>query len=200
MWMLKSGTHYNRYLQAVYCKYESTLEYGILEEIECSLEELSGIKFTEEQLEKKRQRVIGEKNPQSKITDAQFFEIVELLKCGKTNPEIADMYNLHPNYVSLIRHKKRYKYLWGKVQNYMPVKSEHQLKTRGRVTLEMFLDIVQMLQAGESNASIERKHGLSSGTGSRIRHRKLYKQWWVRYVDKGTFNDYPNGGEIPQEE
>ena len=57
------------------------------------------------------------------------------------------MYNLHPNYVSLIRHKKRYKYLWGKVQNYMPVKSEHQLKTRGRVTLEMFLDIVQMLQA-----------------------------------------------------
>ncbi|AUB62677.1 nuclease [Bacillus thuringiensis] len=227
MWMLKSGTHYNRYLQAVYCKYESTLEYGILEEIECSLEELSeieqqyiwlydsynngynltlggeglgGIKFTEEQLEKKRQRVIGEKNPQSKITDAQFFEIVELLKCGKTNPEIADMYNLHPNYVSLIRHKKRYKYLWGKVQNYLPVKSEHQLKTRGRVTLEMFLDIVQMLQAGESNASIERKHGLSSGTGSRIRHRKLYKQWWVRYVDKGTFNDYPNGGEIPQEE
>ncbi len=141
MWMLKSGTHYNRYLQAVYCKYESTLEYGILEEIECSLEELSeieqqyiwlydsynngynltlggeglgGIKFTEEQLEKKRQRVIGEKNPQSKITDAQFFEIVELLKCGKTNPEIADMYNLHPNYVSLIRHKKRYKYLWEK--------------------------------------------------------------------------------------
>lgn len=102
MWMLKSGTHYNRYLQAVYCKYESTLEYGILEEIECSLEELSeieqqyiwlydsynngynltlggeglgGIKFTEEQLEKKRQRVIGEKIHNQKLQMHNFLRL-----------------------------------------------------------------------------------------------------------------------------
>ena len=225
MWMLRSGSHYNKYLQASYNKYKNTLEYGILKEIDCSIKKLSeieqqyiekydsykngynlttggeglgGIKFTEEQLEKKRQRILGGKNPQAKLTDEQFFEIVELLKQGKTNPEIATIYKLHPNYVSLIRHKKRFQHLWEMVQNYTPVKSEHQLKTRGRVTLEMFLDIVQMPQNGESNAAIERKHGLSSGTGSRIRHRKLYKQWWVRYVDKGTFNDYPVGGEIPQ--
>lgn len=102
MWMLKSGTHYNRYLQAAYCKYEFTLEYGVLEEIECSLEELSeieqqyiwqydsynngynltlggeglgGIKFTEEQLEKKRQRVIGEKIHNPKLQMRNFLRL-----------------------------------------------------------------------------------------------------------------------------
>lgn len=225
MWMLRSDSHYNKYLQRAYNKYKDTLEYGILKELECSMEELSeiekeyiskydshkngynltiggeglgGIQFTEEQLERKRQNVLGEKNSQSKLTNEQFFEIVELLKQGKTNPEIAKIYDLHPNYISLIRHKKRFKHLWEQVEDYEPVKSEAQLKNRGKVTEEMFLDIVSMIQDGESNASIERKHGLSSGTASRIRHRKLYKQWWERYVDKGTFNDYPVGGEIPQ--
>lgn len=225
IWMLRSNSHYNRHLQASYNKYKDTFEYGILKEVDCSLEELielekwyieqyesyrngynmtlggeelGGIQFTDKQLEKKRQNILGEKNPQAKITNGQFFEIVELLKIGKTNPEIAKIYNLHPNYVSLIRHKKRFRHLWKQIDDYEPVKSEAQLKQRGAVTLEMFLDIIKMIRSGETNAAIERKYRLSAGTASRIRHRKLYKQWWVRYIDKGTFNDHPIGGEIPQ--
>lgn len=219
MWMLRSNSHYNSHLQRAYNKYKDTLEYGILKELHCSMEELvnleklyieqynsyqngynmttggeglGGIRFTKEQLEKKRQNVLGEKNPQAKLTNEQFFEIVELLKNGKTNTEIAELYGLNAGYVSLIRHKRRFQHLWETIPDYTPIKSESQLKKRGAVTAEMFLDIVKMIRDGESNAAIERKHGLSSGTGSRIRHRKLYKQWWERYIDKGTFNDHPH--------
>lgn len=205
---LRAGTHYNKYLQHAYNKYRF-LESGVLWEEECSLDELSkkeifyiakydsyhngynltiggeggrGMKYTEEQLEAKSERVIGEKNPVSKLTNEQFFEIVELLKRGQTNKEIADIYGLHDRYVSLIRHKKRFKKLSEEIADYVPIKSENQLKARGKVTEEMFLDIVRMLNEGATNAEIERKYGLSAGTGSRIRHKKLYKQWWQRLV------------------
>ncbi|MER2190465.1 MAG: nuclease [Solibacillus sp.] len=205
---LNTGRHYNTYLQRAYNKHQS-FEFGVLWKGKCSLDELSekeifyiakydsyqngynltiggeggkGMKYTKEQLEAKSERVTGEKNPVSKLTNEQFFEIVELLKKGKTNKEIADIYELHDRYVSLIRHKKRFKKLWEKVNDYTPIKSENQLKARGKVTEEMFLDIVRMLNEGASNAEIERKHSLSAGTGSRIRHKKLYKQWWERLV------------------
>ena len=210
LWLLRRNAHYNPYLQNAYNKYKDTLEYGVLLETNCTLEELSelekeyiekydsyrngynltiggegigGYKLTEEQIEKCRVRMLGAKNPQAKLTAKQFFEIVMLLKEGKTNKEIAELYNLHPNYVSLIRHKKRFKHLWRFVKGYTPIKSEEQLKAKGKVTEEMFLEIVEMINNGATNAEIERKFGLSAGTASRIRHRKLYKQWWIRYVD-----------------
>lgn len=203
---LNSKKHYNTYLQNAFNKHGS-LSYGYLWKGECTLNQLSekekyfiekydsynngynltlggeggtGMKYTAEQLKAKSKRVSGEKNPQSKITDKQFFEIVELLKQNKTNSEIAALYDLHDRYVSLIRHKKRHVKLWKKVEDYIPMKSESQLFSKGKVTEEMFLDIVEMLKSGSTNAEIERKHALSAGTGSRIRHKKLYKQWWAR--------------------
>lgn len=204
--LLNDNAHYNHYLQHAFNKYE-IIDNGILWQGFCSLKELAtkeqsfieaynsynngynltlggegglGMKYTSKQLEAKSERVAGEKNPQSKITDQQFFEIVKLLKEHKTNFEIAEVYDLHPNYVSLIRHKRRHKKLWEKVNDYEPIKSESQLIIKGKVTIEMFLDIVDMLKNGATNAAIERKHNLSVGTGSRIRHKKLYKQWWQR--------------------
>lgn len=203
---LTAKKHYNHYLQRAFDKYGS-LEYDWLWVGECSLEELSskemdyiekyesytngynltlggeggrGMKYTQEQLEAKSERVLGEKNPQSKITNDQFFKIVELLKQNKTNKEIAEIYGLHDRYVSLIRHKKRFVKLWEQVDDYTPIKSEQQLYNRGKINESDFIKIVDMLKNGSTNAEIERRFGLSSGTGSRIRHKKLYKQWWQR--------------------
>lgn len=206
--LLKKGEHYNTYLQYAYDKYKE-FEYGILDSRICSLEELSqyekmyidhydsynngynltiggegtgGYKYTEEQKEDLSKRFSGEKNGAAKLTNKQFYEIVEMLKAGNTNLEIAERYGIHDRYVSLIRHKKRFKRLWDTVEDYTPIASEAQLRNRGKVTEEMFVEIVKMLNEGATNAAIERRFNLSAGTGSRIRHKKLYKQWWDRLI------------------
>ena len=56
----------------------------------------------------------GETNSQAKITELEAIEIIKLILEGLSNIEIADMFNLHDRYVSLIRGKKRWTYLWEK--------------------------------------------------------------------------------------
>lgn len=54
---------------------------------------------------------VGEDNSMSKLTNEQAFQLFQELPT-KTNTEISQMFNLHPRYVSLIRHKRRWKALW----------------------------------------------------------------------------------------
>ena len=56
----------------------------------------------------------GETNSQAKITESQATEIINLILEGLSNIEIADIFDLHDRYVSLIRGKKRWIYLWEK--------------------------------------------------------------------------------------
>ena len=56
----------------------------------------------------------GETNSQAKITESQAIEIINLILEGWSNIEIADIFDLHDRYVSLIRGKKRWIYLWEK--------------------------------------------------------------------------------------
>ena len=209
--ILKKNSHYNTYLQRAYNKYgHANMEYGVLKELDCSKEELSeiekeyiqkydsyhngynltlggegglGIIISEEAKKARSERTAAEKNPQAKLTNEQFFEIVELLKSGKTNAEIAEIYNLHSQYVSLIRHKKRFQSLWKHVQDYSPEISKGESLKERKISENMFLEIVDMIRQGETNTSIERKYNLSAGTVSRIRHRKTHKEWWERLVD-----------------
>lgn len=48
----------------------------------------------------------------SKITNDDFAQMVQDFIDGMTNDEIGIKYNLHPRYVSLIRHKRRWQHLW----------------------------------------------------------------------------------------
>lgn len=50
----------------------------------------------------------GEKNHRSKITNEQYVEIAKCFKNYETNEQIAKKYNLHPRYVSLLRHGHRW--------------------------------------------------------------------------------------------
>lgn len=59
-----------------------------------------------------RKSKVGEDMGGSKITNNQCRELISLILAGKTNKELGKMYNLHPNYVSLIRHRKRWRHLW----------------------------------------------------------------------------------------
>lgn len=48
----------------------------------------------------------------SKITNDEFFQMVQDFINGMTNDDIGTKYNLHPRYVSLVRHKRRWQHLW----------------------------------------------------------------------------------------
>lgn len=200
--LLIQGKHYNKYMQKHYDKYKH-VEYEILfESGEITNEELSqleleyikkydtynkgfnltlggeggnGLRWNEERKQYYSEIHSGENNGMSKLTKNDFFEIVNMLKEGKTNREIAEKYNLHDRYVSLIRHKKRWKQWWNLIEDYQDDKSNGQ--KRG-LTKEEFIEIVKMIKDGYTNAYIEKCFSLSSGTVSRIRHKKLYKRWW----------------------
>lgn len=53
----------------------------------------------------------GEENSMAKLDNKNAVELFKLLPY-KSNTEISQMFNLHPRYVSLIRHKRRWKKLW----------------------------------------------------------------------------------------
>ena len=143
--MLKKNRHYNKYLQKSFNKYKKYKYRVLYKSNEISLEQLSelekhyikkldsykkgynltlggegglGIVVDEKGRQSRSERTIGELNPQSKLSNEQFYEMVELFKEGKTNSEIAEIYSLHDRYVSLIRHKKRFKKLWATVEDY----------------------------------------------------------------------------------
>lgn len=53
----------------------------------------------------------GETNSRAKLSNEQVLVLFEKLPTH-SNTEIGQMFNLHPRYVSLIRHKRRWKELW----------------------------------------------------------------------------------------
>lgn len=205
--LLEKNCHYNKYLQNSFNKYKAYKYRVLYKSDDITLEELSelekyyikklnsykdgynltlggegglGLIVDEKGKQIRSERVVGELNPQSKLSNKQFYEIVKLFKAGKTNSEIAEIYNLHDRYVSLIRHKKRFKKLWATVKDYEEEKSNGQKRA---LTYNEFLQVVEMLKNGATNAGIERAFNLSAGTGSRIRHKKLYKRFWNKYLE-----------------
>lgn len=213
---LKNGRHHSPEMQADFDKYgEDAIEYRILkfgmdiEEEE--LEELEkyyiekldaynsgynktlggvgmwGYKQSPQQRERMSVMLAGENNPKSKITNEEFYEIVDLLRKGYTNDEIADLYGLHSRYVSLIRHKKRFKRLWKTVEDYEPVKSNKLLQIR-KLDYESYVEIMKMIESGCTNVDIQDRFELSSGSGSRIRNGHIYKDFYEKYHGRKSPN------------
>tara|TARA_R100001594_G_C4019569_1_gene258848 strand:+ start:715 stop:1209 length:495 start_codon:yes stop_codon:yes gene_type:complete len=53
----------------------------------------------------------GDNHFNSKITENQAKDIIEMCKNGFSNKFIGNEFGLHPNYISLIRHGKRWRHL-----------------------------------------------------------------------------------------
>lgn len=56
--------------------------------------------------------MVGEKNSNSKVTEEDVLAMYQLFKLGYTNSMVGDIYDLHDRYISLVRHGRRWKYLW----------------------------------------------------------------------------------------
>ncbi len=54
----------------------------------------------------------GEDNSQAKLTEQQVLQMYIHLKAGVNNETLGNMYNVHPRYISLIRHGHRWGHLY----------------------------------------------------------------------------------------
>ncbi|WP_280157475.1 NUMOD1 domain-containing DNA-binding protein [Priestia aryabhattai] len=194
--MLEKGEHYNIHLQRAFLKYKKVITYCVLEEYEeiSKMELIIRERIMIQKYDSYKngynmtlggEGALGRKHNESKIQ--RFYEIVELLKEGKSNKFIAELYDLHDRYVSLIRHKRRYKILWADIE-YEAKKSNDVATFLGSVNEEEYILIINKMLSGKTNRQIEDDHGLPSGTASRIRNRQLYKQWWIKHFNEADIS------------
>lgn len=117
----------------------------------------------------------GEDNSMAKLTNLELESLCCDLMQGKTNAEISAKYGLHDRYVSLIRHKKRWKNLiptW-----YIPTES---LGNTG-LTVEFMAQVVEACRTGERNRDIAERFNLDRSTISRIRSGKTWQAFLEYY-------------------
>lgn len=56
--------------------------------------------------------MIGEINGASKLKNHEALLLIKDIKSGMRNKDLGVKYNLHPQYISLIRHKRRWEHMW----------------------------------------------------------------------------------------
>jgi hypothetical protein len=198
--LLNKNSHYNRYMQNMFNKYKS-YNYKVLECGDFSREKLSELEViyiqefdsfnsgfnlttggdggsghikSKKSLELLSTKMKESNNPMSKIDYSDFLKIVEMLKSGYTNSEIAEVFSLHSRYISLIRYKKRYSDWWDKVE-YKEKKSLGSYK----ITYDNFIDIIENLDVTNSDMAI--KYNMNRSSISRIRSGEIYKEFHKIY-------------------
>ena len=147
------------------------------------LENLEIVSTSENQIRSKKSKknnVIGENNPMASLTELDILDIYKLVKEGKTNLEISKKYFIHDRYVSLIRHGKRWNYLWKKNFN-----EGEQLISFGNsyYTLETMLKILELIDTSNlSDLEISNLINIDKSSISRIRNKKSWKDVWKVYL------------------
>lgn len=107
----------------------------------------------------------GEDNSQAKVSTEEILEMYDMFREGYNNLEVAETYGLHDRYVSLIRHKHRWKHL-APVNEVFP-KSFNLVYSR-----ESLLKAYDMLKAGCKNLDVARATGIEKSNISRMRNGK----------------------------
>jgi len=120
-----------------------------------------------------------EKNGMSKLTNAQYLEIIDLLAKGATNKEVSAKHNLHERYVSLIRHKKRLKSLWEKYEkeNGEVIPQISSSPRRGKVSLADKISIIKDLP-NNTNKKLAERVGVDPSVISNVRYKKYWLEAW----------------------
>ena len=126
----------------------------------------------------------GENASNAKLTNEECKELIQYTLDGYTNDELSKIYGLHSRYISLIRHKKRWKTIWDTYfKGVDSIKSEALNKQRDADTLKSIVD--EAFTTKNSNAAIGRKYNVDPSTISRIRHNdKKVQKYFLPYMEK----------------
>ncbi len=112
----------------------------------------------------------GEENSMSKLTASDILKMYEMFVEGKSNFDIAILFNVHDRYVSLVRHGKRWKHLYKG-----PYPKSNKPSAAVKTTLDQVLKIRELAAQGFSNIHISHMTGVEKSTVSRIKSGKLFK-------------------------
>lgn len=121
-------------------------------------------------------RLIGEANAMSKLSEDQIYEIYDLMCAHWTNDQIAEKYNVHSRYVSLLRHGKR----WGHIfKTHAIAKMINIESSRHSIPLEIRFEVLNLLTEGKMQSKdIAEKFNLHGTTISHIKRKKVWKTTW----------------------
>lgn len=126
----------------------------------------------------------GEEASQAKLTNEQTIELIEMTLDGKSNEEIGAKFDLHPRYVSLVRHKKRQLAIWEEhFSEVSPVNSSKLVNSKDPKVLESIVDTA--FTTTRSNKSIGEEFNVDASTISRIRNNdKRVQKYFLPYMEK----------------
>lgn len=132
-----------------------------------------------------RQKITGENNPMSHLSENDVINIYQMIKNGYDNIDIATKYHIHDRYVSLIRHGKRWKHLYSKYFNY---EDEHYSLGQNFLSKEkIFYVLTQLTTTTRSNNEIALDVNLDKTLISAVRHKRIWGRAW-RYFLKEKHN------------
>lgn len=125
----------------------------------------------------------AEKNAMAKLTNEQYLQIINMIMIGKNNQEIANTFNLHPRYISLIRGKKRLLSIWEQYELTHGVYPVPMSGEKSKLSLETRLQILSELPKF-TNKFLANKYELDPSVISNIRYKKTWLNIWEIFDKK----------------
>ena len=113
----------------------------------------------------------GETNSMAKVSEQDVINMYSMFLKGYDNSQVASIYGLSDRYVSLVRHGKRWEYLWDR-------EGMKETLSTGNLpfSLPKCIYIVNYCKVSrELNRDIAFKFGLDTSTISRVKNRKTWK-------------------------
>jgi hypothetical protein len=133
----------------------------------------------------------GTRNGNSVLADAQILEIYDMVIDGKSNDEIGEHYGVHPRYISLIRHGKRWGHLYhshkiSTIDNSDKISDKRgMILTSFRATTDEFHKAMSLLKEIEDGKVMAKdlaiKYNLHRTTISHIKRKKKWRNAWENY-------------------
>ena len=123
----------------------------------------------------------GEENSMAKVLEKDVLEMYELFRLGYNNKEVGDLYGLHDRYVSLIRHGKRWNYLYNREVTKPFCKSYSYKFSRSAI-----LAAHKLLTEGYSNIDVSAATGIEKSMISRLKTGKCYEDFISDFHELAT--------------
>lgn len=117
---------------------------------------------------------LGETNSQAELSNVQVLEMFQCFRDDMNNDEIGRKFQVHSRYVSLVRHGKR----WGHLN---PSGEIFPRSFKYKYTPETLLKAYDMIKEGKTNKETAEETGIERSAVSRIRHGKLYPEFYQRH-------------------
>jgi hypothetical protein len=125
----------------------------------------------------------AELNGNAKLTNQQYYQIIELIMAGKPNSFIAKTFNLHERYISLIRGKKRLTSIWEQYEAEHGVSPIPMSGEQSKLTLQQRVELIKQLSMC-SNKALADQYNLDPSIVSNVRYRKTWLKVWEIFDKK----------------